>query len=304
LVDGIFAQQIHSNTHLTRFKKSATFRPSGQILFAFLLKLSLIAVLLIMNHQIYPSKINSKKTVVLSSGLGGLAQFWQPQIDALTESFNVLTYTQHGVHADSSLLPEDYRLQDMAQELSKLLKSLSLTECHFIGHALGGFIGLEIAKTQPKLIDRLIVINAWDRLDPVTNRCFEARASLLEKVGVAAYVQAQSLFLYPASWLSQHHALIEQHDQHQTEHFPPISNVLTRIKALKAYQPAVVAQAVKHACLVISNQDDLLVPWERGAALAKHLQTAQFIKLTEGGHASTVTRSDHVNNIMLHFLRQ
>lgn len=259
---------------------------------------------IIMNHHIYPSKLETKKTVVLASGLGGLAQFWQPQIDTLTNAFNVLVYDQKGVHAESEPLPDSYSLQDMASELSTLLKTLSLTGCHFIGHALGGFIGLEIAKHHPKLIDRIILINAWDRLDPVTNRCFETRTSLLEHVGIPAYVHAQSLFLYPSPWLSKNHVLIEEHDQHQIKHFPPINNVITRIKALKAYQPTLTATDIKQPCLVLSNQDDLLVPWQRGAALAEQIYKAQFIKLVEGGHASTITQSEHVNNLLFHFLRQ
>ena len=43
--------------------------------------------------------------MVLSSGLGGHASFWNPQIRVLQQHFHVVTYDQEGCHSDSALLP-------------------------------------------------------------------------------------------------------------------------------------------------------------------------------------------------------
>ena len=50
-----------------------------------------------MNVQIFLSHIEDADYVVLSSGLGGHAQFWQPQIQDLQTKFHVLTYDQEGI---------------------------------------------------------------------------------------------------------------------------------------------------------------------------------------------------------------
>ena len=44
--------------------------------------------------------------LILASGLGGHASFWQPQIEALSQYFHVLSYDQEGCHAYSMVLPE------------------------------------------------------------------------------------------------------------------------------------------------------------------------------------------------------
>src|SRR3978361_28136 len=49
---------------------------------------------------------------------------------------------------------------------------------------------------------RLVLVNPWGKTHPHTLRCFAARKSLLLNTGVAAYVLAQPLFLYPAMWLA------------------------------------------------------------------------------------------------------
>src|SRR5690606_8463225 len=107
--------------------------------------------------------------LVLSSGLGGHASFWQPQIETLTQYFQVLVYDQEGCHADSDALPTSYSIKNMAKQILDILQQLQIKQCHFIGHALGAVIGAELAvlvqNTEISLTS-LTFINAWDALDP------------------------------------------------------------------------------------------------------------------------------------------
>src|SRR5476649_2764257 len=56
-------------------------------------------------------------TLVLSSGLGGVHGFWQPQLAMLAEHFRVVVYDQHGTGASQGTVPAGYRMEDMADEL-------------------------------------------------------------------------------------------------------------------------------------------------------------------------------------------
>ena len=134
-----------------------------------------------MTVSFYRSVRSQAKTVVLCSGLGGHAQYWQAQITHLQQQFHVLTYDQTGILAESEILPDGYNLPMMADELRQILEQQKITQCHFIGHALGGFIGLELAHQAPQLVDKLVVVNAWDRIDAHTNRCFATRLTLDRK---------------------------------------------------------------------------------------------------------------------------
>ena len=138
--------------------------------------------------------------LILASGLGGHASFWQPQIAALTQYFHVLSYDQEGCHADSMALPEQYSITDLAKQLVQILAQEKIQHFHFIGHAIGGFIGAELAvllSSSENTCLSLTCINAWNELDPHTKKCFEARIHLLKSAGSEAYVRAQGLFLYP-----------------------------------------------------------------------------------------------------------
>ena len=252
--------------------------------------------------SLYRSTKSQAKTVVLSSGLGGHAQYWQSQIDALQQHFHVLTYDQEGVFPDSHILPDNYSLPAMVVELQQILEAEKIDQCHFIGHALGGFIGLELARLAPCLVEKLVVVNAWDQLDAHTNRCFATRLTLLRQAGVAAYVQAQALFLYPPAWISTHDQQLVQQEQQAIAHFAPLENVERRLAALRQYQPEHTAREVNQPVLVIANQDDFLVPWQRGLALSRLIPHADFELYPTGGHASSVTQPDWFNACVLQYL--
>ena len=157
-----------------------------------------------MKYEIVGTRDTGATTVFLSAGLGGSSTFWEPQLSALTEHFRVVLSDQRGTGRNSEPLPSNYSLNDMADEVLSVLDSASVGRCHFIGHALGGLVGLNLALRHPERLDRLVLVNAWDRLDSHTARCFAVREVLLNAGGAEAYVKAQPIFLYPAAWLSKH----------------------------------------------------------------------------------------------------
>jgi aminoacrylate hydrolase len=250
----------------------------------------------------FPCQQHSDQTVVLSSGLGGHAHYWTPQIQMLSQHFHVLCYDHEGIAADSAPLAADYSLQHLARQLAEILKQRQLSHCYFVGHALGAFIGLELARLDASLLDRLVLINAWEALDAHTNKCFEARLSLLQHAGVEAYVRAQALFLYPPQWISSHAEQIQAQEQQQIAQFAPANNVYARIAALRRYHAGQIAAQIAQPCLLLVNQDDFLVPWQRGVALAKQLPNAQLCLMPSGAHASNITQAAQVNAEILQFL--
>lgn len=260
-----------------------------------------------MNVQIFPSHIEDAEYVVLSSGLGGHAQFWQPQIQDLQTKFHVLTYDQEGCHENSTLLKPDYCIRDLGQQLLLILKQQHIQRFHFIGHALGGFIGTELAylcqSTEYQMLS-ITILNGWDTLDAHTYKCFETRINLLTCTGTEAYVKAQALFLYPPAWISANIEIIQKQEQLQIQNFPPHENVLRRLSALMDFQLSEeIRAALQNIPMhLIANQDDFLVPYQRSQNLKRLFPHAQLTLLKQGAHAATVTETVLMNKEMLGFL--
>jgi aminoacrylate hydrolase len=242
--------------------------------------------------------------ILLSSGLGGAAQYWAPQIPALARDFRVIAYDQLGTGRSPGALKDGYSIADMAAEVAALLDSLGVKRCHFIGHALGGLVGLQLALDRPALLDRLVVVNAWAKTHPHTLRCFAARKHLLLNTGSAAYVAAQPIFLYPAWWMASRTAWLAEQDAHGISHFPPAETVLRRIGAIEAFDIQARLPEVAAPTCVIATRDDVLVPSTCSVELADNLPNGRLELLDHGGHACNITDPDGFDALIGAFLKQ
>ncbi|MGB9098723.1 pyrimidine utilization protein D [Erwinia sp.] len=244
------------------------------------------------------------RTLVLSAGLGGLANFWLPQLNELRQHHRVVVYDQRGTGRSPDSLPEGYSMRDMAAELADELAALGIDSYDVIGHALGGMVAMQLAVDFPERVSRLVIVNGWLRLNAHTRRCFTVRQELLLNVGVEAYVRAQPLFLYPADWLADNQARIEAEDALHTAHFQGMENLLRRLTALMACDFTELASTLSQPVLVICSQDDLLVPWTCSQTLVEALPNATLEKMSWGGHAMSVTDSSTFNRLLLNWLSE
>lgn len=228
--------------------------------------------------------------LVLSSGLGGLAGYWAPNLAALAERFRVIAYDQRGTGRSAGELPATLRVEDMADDLLRLFDALGLERVAMIGHALGAHIGFALAAAAPGRLERLVAVNAWAELDPLTERVLEVRLELLRRSGPAAFFQAQPLFLYPGRWLSEHDAELREEAARQVAHYAGPEPIERRVAALRAFKPDLARVTAPVLCLAAA--DDLLAPCTASARLAAALPRGELATLPWGGHACNVTDPD------------
>ncbi|MCU6452928.1 pyrimidine utilization protein D [Sphingomonas sp. A2-49] len=240
--------------------------------------------------------------LLLSSGLGGLAHYWTPNLAALARRYRVVTYDHRGTGRSDRTVPGDLTLEAVGRDMVLLLDTLGIARATLIGHAIGGMAGLAVALAQPERLERLVVINGWSRLDPHTARCLDTRLALLRDSGPRAFLHAQPLFLYPAQWISDHHDALQAEEEAMLAHFPGAEMVQRRIAAARRFDVDGRLGAVRVPTLVVVSEDDMLVPPARSERLAAGISEAQLARMATGGHACNVTRADHFNMWLLDWL--
>lgn len=243
------------------------------------------------------------EAVLLSSGLGGSAGFWQPQLAALIGAgHRVIAYDQRGTGRSPADLQADYAIADMARDVIEILDATSTARCHLVGHALGGLVGLQLALDAPSRVASLVLVNAWSKPNPHSARCFDARLALLGACGPRAYVEAQPIFLYPAAWCAAHAQRVADEVEHALAHFPGEANMRARIGALRAFDVDARLVEIAAPALVAAATDDVLVPWTCSQRLAEGLPHASLECVPHGGHAHSVTEAELFNRSLLAFL--
>jgi aminoacrylate hydrolase len=237
------------------------------------------------------------EVLILSPGMGGSAGYWAPNLAALSARYRVLLYDHRGTGRSDPLPPGTVSIGSMAEDVRGLMRELDIGRPHFIGHALGGLIGLELAMQDD--LANLVIVNGWVEPDPYFERCFEVRLELLHKSGPAAYVRAQPIFLFPADWISENIARLDAEAEHHVAHFQPVATLERRIEAARAFR---LEGDVASDILAITALDDTLVPPRASRKLADRLSGATLAEMKWGGHACNVTDPDTFNRLVLDFL--
>lgn len=243
--------------------------------------------------------------VVLSPGLGGSAHYWQANLAALAERFRVILYDHRGTGRSHPALPDTLTIEDMAADVVGLLDALGIERAHFIGHAIGGMIGMALALTARTRLRRLMVINGWARLEPHTGRCFDARLRLLRSHGAEAYTEAQSIFLYPADWISVHEDVIAAQAKAAADHLPELATMEKRIAAARSFDILERIGEISTPLLAVCASDDVLVPSVASSHIVDRLSPfngGTEVIMRTGGHACNVTDPHSFNQFALAWL--
>jgi aminoacrylate hydrolase len=241
------------------------------------------------------------EVLILSSGLGGPATYWAPNMDALTARFRVLGYDHRGTGRSERALPDSLSVEDMADDLLALMNELGIERAHVLGHALGGLIGMAAALAAPDRIGRLVVVNGWGRLEPHTARCFDVRLALLRDSGPEAYVRAQPIFLYPANWIEQNTDMLEDEGADLLRHFPGAETIEKRVAAIRAFDIQDRIREIASPLLAVSAQDDILVPSIASGRIIDRISPdngGTEVLMRWGGHACNVTAADDFNDFI------
>jgi len=95
--------------------------------------------------------------VVLLHGLGGFAESWRQNLDALAERARVFALDLPGFGC-SAKPRTHYRLTYFARALHGFLETMGIGQASLVGHSLGAAVGVTYALTHPSRVERLALL--------------------------------------------------------------------------------------------------------------------------------------------------
>jgi 3-oxoadipate enol-lactonase len=128
--------------------------------------------------------------LLLIHGLGYARWGWEPVVEPLTRSFEVLLFDNRGI-GESDAPPGPYTTADLAADALQVLDEAGVERAHVVGTSLGGMAAQELALTAPERVEKLVLVcthPGGGRSFPMpdqTVRLMEARATLREYVANA-----------------------------------------------------------------------------------------------------------------------
>jgi (E)-2-((N-methylformamido)methylene)succinate hydrolase len=130
------------------------------------------------------SRVGSGKTLVLMHGVGMNKSVWAPEVNLLSDSFDVLVYDMWG-HGDSDLPTGELSLADYTIQLANLLSELGISEAFVAGHSMGGLIAIDFALNHSEMCLGMCAMNAVFNRTPAQSEAVKKRATDLAAGGVS-----------------------------------------------------------------------------------------------------------------------
>jgi aminoacrylate hydrolase len=239
--------------------------------------------------------------VLFVSGLTGFGSFWRDQVAAFAKTYDVITHDQRGI-GQSDPTRSGFTVDRMAADVIGLMDALEIERAHIVGHSTGGAMAQILATEHPKRLASMVLSATWTKPDAYFRRMFGLRKDILLRLGPSAYVQANTLFLYPSWWVKTNNERLRQLEAQTLAIFPPTEIAASRIDAILAFDRTEQLAHIKTPTLVIGAEDDIVTPAYFSEELARLIPGAEIKVFPRGGHAYTQVRAREFNQAVLPFL--
>jgi pimeloyl-ACP methyl ester carboxylesterase len=94
--------------------------------------------------------------LLLIHGLGYARWGWEPVLEPLARSFDVIVFDNRGI-GESDAPPGPYTVAELAGDAVQVLDEAGVERAHVLGTSLGGMVAQELALSAPERVDRLVL---------------------------------------------------------------------------------------------------------------------------------------------------
>lgn len=236
--------------------------------------------------------------VMLSHALATKLELWDPQMDALSERFQILRYDIRG-HGGSDILSGPYQLETLVEDAVQLLSRCQISQVHFVGLSLGGMIGQLLAATHPELVASLVLCSTSYRTPPEKHEEWDQRIRTAQTVGMRAHVEPTIARWFTPDFVRNH-----------PDEVNPIREMINSTyeqgyagcaDAVKNLELTDKLPLIKAPALVVAGENDAGNPPETAADLAARIG-AEVKIVPSSAHLCNVEQPDLFNEALLEFL--
>ncbi len=250
--------------------------------------------------------------LILLHGMGGSLEWWQYNLEALSQKCRVIAFDFPGF-GYSSIPDIRFRLDSVPDFMEALLNVFQLTGVSLLGNSMGGLFALVTAAKIPERIDKLILVN---------NAGFGPKLSFLLRLGTVFPIGELALSIrnrYTARFfLSRLFNDPKKIPYHLVPKVLEIFNPWPRRKfclrllrsgvSIKGLKENIWLQVLESAAslpqktLIVWGADDRVVPVDQAQVGRYLIKSSQFYVFEKCGHLPQVEWAEEFNRLVLEFL--
>jgi 3-oxoadipate enol-lactonase len=234
--------------------------------------------------------------LVFSNSLGTNLHMWDPQVEEFARYFRVLRYDTRG-HGQSSITPGPYTIEQLGQDVVRLLDTLQVERAHLCGLSMGGTTGMFLGSTSPHRFQKIVLCNTSPKFG--TPETWNARIQTVQNGGMKAVADAVIERWFTSAFRSSHpkeaQVLLAMLESASPQGY------VANCAAVRDADMRQVLSKIRVPCLVLAGTHDPSATPADGHFLAENIPGARYVELVSA-HISNVEAHEDFNRHVLQFL--
>lgn len=240
------------------------------------------------NKEIYYEVFGEGKPLLLLNGIMMSTMSWHPFIKAFTDS-NMLILMDFLDQGKSSSMETGYNHSVQIDLIRALLAELKIDKINIAGISYGGEVGLGFGVKYPEKVEKLVLFNSAARTSPQLAEIGHSWNHAAASGSAPAYYLATIPIIYSPLFYETNIGWMGDRQTALIEHFGK-KEVLDRLVRLtdssEDYDVREGLGGMTAETLVVSAENDALIPKEEQLIILGGLPNARLVCLPNCGHAS------------------
>ncbi|HMN48831.1 MAG TPA: alpha/beta hydrolase [Ignavibacteriaceae bacterium] len=255
------------------------------------------------------------QTIILVHGLASNAGFWRYNIPELSKKYRVIAVDLPG-YGKSQKGDYPYTLSFYADQIKKLIDELKLKNVVYVGHSMGGQIGLIFAIKYPAALNKLILASpaGFEKFDRGEGDWLR---SVMTMKGVKSTTEEgirRNLAMNFYNWSDKWEWMVEERVRmRKAADFDEFAYTVVRSVNAMLDEPTYdKLSLIKTPTLIIYGKYDGLIPnpylhpgftsdvFEKGA---NSISNSKLVQIDNAGHMIQIEKADEFNQTVLDFLK-
>lgn len=252
------------------------------------------------NIKLYYEEYGGGAPVLFFSGVGGGTWSWYCQIPYFKQNYKIILLDNRGA-GKSDKPPEAYSMNDFAMDGAFLLDSLGIEKVLVVGVSMGGMIAQSFALRYPHRVKALVLgathCGGNERIPPSP----EVLGRFIKNEGLSPeeIIDKNIPLLFSANFIEKDKEGVERYKHAQLEAgVQPQFALENQLIAIKTFSCCHRLHEINVAVMVVSGDEDVLVPLENSRLLAKRISQCRLEILRGIGHAIHIESSGQFNKLV------
>ncbi len=236
--------------------------------------------------NIYYELHGSGPIILMLAGMASDSKSWQFILPYMIKHYRLIVFDNRGC-GRTETNGKSFDLKNLAKDAFGLLEYLKYDKVHVIGHSMGGMIAQEMALMQAEKIDKLVLASSSPKLsDKAKTILYDLYDKWLKGYDMADWFRIMFQWLFTKEALSNKKfmdaaiifALAYPYPQ-TLESFKRQVDVITSFDAVDRIRQ------IMHTTLIMSGQEDILIPPEESKALLNIGGPTEFKLIEHAAHS-------------------